>query len=377
VQGRSLKRPYCFAGNVNAGGEDEQQGEQMERLKTIDWVDGGVTIIDQTRLPTELVYERIDTVEAMYHAIKILKVRGAPAIGIAGAFGCYIAVRDVPEQGSCNDLLALLEKNGDYLDSSRPTAVNLAWAVNRMKRKAGDLTVSGTVASVKKGLLAEAIAILEEDRAMGRAIGEHGAKLLEGVDAILTHCNAGGLATAEYGTALAPVYIAAEQGKLFSVYADETRPLLQGARITAFELQKAGISVTLICDNMAATVMARGKVGAVIVGADRITANGDTANKIGTYGVALLARAHNIPFYVAAPSSTFDLQLATGSAIPIEERGEEEITCGFGKRTAPEGVPVFNPAFDVTPAELIAAFITENGIALPPFTESIPQVVGK
>ncbi|MBN1760029.1 MAG: S-methyl-5-thioribose-1-phosphate isomerase [Chitinispirillaceae bacterium] len=348
----------------------------MVRLKTIDWVDGGVKIVDQTLLPLELVYERIDTVEQMYLAIKILKVRGAPAIGIAGAFGCYIAIRDYPETGSCNDLLELLVKNGDYLDSSRPTAVNLAWAVNRMKHKARDLAAAGKVADVKKGLLDEAVAILEEDRAMGRAIGEHGAKLLEGVDAILTHCNAGGLATAEYGTALAPVYVAAEQGKLFTVYSDETRPLLQGSRITAFELQKAGIPVVCICDNMAATVMAQGKVGAVIVGADRITANGDTANKIGTYGVALLARAHNIPFYVAAPSSTFDLTLATGKEIPIEERDETEITCGFGKRTAPVGVPVFNPAFDVTPAALITAFITENGIARPPFSESIRDLVG-
>lgn len=274
-------------------------------------------------------------------------------------------------------MLTLLEKNGDYLSDSRPTAVNLAWAVNRIKAKARELQSSSSVVGIKTGILKEAKAILEEDREMGRAIGEHGAELLKDVRSILTHCNAGGLATAEYGTALAPVYVAAEKGKKFTVYADETRPLLQGARITTFELQQAGIPVILICDNMAATVMARGKVGAVIVGADRITANGDTANKIGTYGVALLAKAHKIPFYVAAPSSTFDLKLATGKEIPIEERSDEEVTCGFGKRTAPEGVPVFNPAFDVTPADLISAFVTENGIARPPFSESISSLVGK
>ncbi|MBN1575760.1 MAG: S-methyl-5-thioribose-1-phosphate isomerase [Chitinispirillaceae bacterium] len=348
----------------------------MKRLKTIDWVDDGVVIIDQTRLPGELIYQRIDNVEAMFHAIRELRVRGAPAIGIAAAFGCYIAIADFPEQGSVDDLLTLLEKNGDYLADSRPTAVNLVWAVNRMKKRALELVPTAAVTGIKNKLLQEALAILDEDRRMGRAIGEHGAKLLANVSSILTHCNAGGLATAEYGTALAPVYVAAEQGKLFTVYADETRPLLQGARITAFELQQAGIPVILICDNMAATVMERGKVGAVIVGADRITANGDTANKIGTYGVALLAKAHNIPFYVAAPSSTFDLNLTTGRAIPIEERRAEEITCGFGKRTAPDGVAVFNPAFDVTPAELICAFVTEKGVIRPPFGRGIREVVG-
>ena len=347
----------------------------MKRLKTINWQEDTCTIIDQTRLPNELVYSTIDSVERMYDAIKKLEVRGAPAIGIAGAFGCYIAIRNFPEAGSTEDLLTLLEKNGDYLNSSRPTAVNLAWAINRIKKCAG--STAGSVNDIKNAILNEAIAILDEDRRMGRAIGEHGAELLKGVTSILTHCNAGGLATAEYGTALAPVYVAAEQGKLFTVYADETRPLLQGARITSFELQKAGIPVILICDNMAATVMARGKVQAVIVGADRITANGDTANKIGTYGVALLAKAHDIPFYVAAPSSTFDLTLTSGNDIPIEERGAEEITCGFGKRTAPEDIPVFNPAFDVTPAGLISAFITENGVAKPPFDVSIREMVGK
>ncbi|NLD99915.1 MAG: S-methyl-5-thioribose-1-phosphate isomerase, partial [Fibrobacter sp.] len=293
----------------------------MSRLKTIEWVDGAVRLIDQTKLPTELVYERIDTIEQMYHAIKILKVRGAPAIGIAAAFGVYLAIKDFPEQGSVTDFLTLFEKNSDYLAESRPTAVNLFWAINRMKEKAKKLAAqTPAIGYIKRELLGEAIEILEEDRRTGRAIGEAGAELLKDKKSLLTHCNAGGLATSEYGTALAPVYVAKEQGKQFRVYADETRPLLQGARITAFELQKAGIPVTLICDNMAATVMARGLVDAVIVGADRITANGDTANKIGTYGVALLAKAHNIPFYVAAPFSTFDLSLKDGSQIPIEER---------------------------------------------------------
>ncbi|MBN1309358.1 MAG: S-methyl-5-thioribose-1-phosphate isomerase [Chitinispirillaceae bacterium] len=348
----------------------------MKRLKTIDWADDGVVIIDQTRLPGELLYRRIDDVEAMFHAIRELRVRGAPAIGIAAAFGCCLSIADFPEHGSAHDLLILLEKNGDFLADARPTAVNLVWAVNRMKKRARELARSSTIAAMKQGLHAEAVAILEEDRRMGRSIGEHGARLLSDVSSILTHCNAGGLATAEYGTALAPVYVAAEQGKVFTVYADETRPLLQGARITAFELQQAGIPVILMCDNMAATVMAQGKVQAAIVGADRIAANGDTANKIGTYGVALLAKAHRLPFYVAAPSSTFDLNCPTGKGIPIEEREAEEITCGFGKRTAPDNVAVFNPAFDVTPAELISAFVTERGVVRPPFTETIKKVVG-
>jgi len=344
----------------------------MERLKTIDWVDETCSIIDQTKLPGTLEYMPVTSVEEMYSAIKQLKVRGAPAIGIAGAFGCFIAVRDFPDDGSVQEMLVILERQAAYLVSCRPTAVNLKWAVERVVKSAVEKKDTfSTVREMKSFILECAITILEEDRMMGRSIGEHGAALLHDASTILTHCNAGGLATAEYGTALAPVYIAAEQGKIISVYADETRPLLQGARITAFELQQAGIPVTLICDNMAASVMAKGLIDAVIVGADRITANGDTANKIGTYGVALCAKAHGIPFYVAAPSSTFDLTLSTGDSIPIEERDAEEITCGFGKRTAPVGVQVYNPAFDVTPAALITAFITEKGIIKPPFATTI------
>lgn len=344
----------------------------MSRLKTIEWTDNSVRIIDQTKLPTELVYEQIDTVEQMYHAIKILKVRGAPAIGIAAAFGVYLAIRNFPESGTATDFMTILEKNTDYLSESRPTAVNLFWAIKRMKGIAKKLVEAGkTIIDIKQELLDQAINILEEDRQTGRLIGEAGVKLLDNRRTILTHCNAGGLATAEYGTALAPIYVGAERGIRFHVYADETRPLLQGARITAFELKQAGIPVTLICDNMAATVMARGLVEAVIVGADRITANGDTANKIGTYGVALLAKAHNIPFYVAAPFSTFDMSMKTGSQIPIEERDGTEVSCGFGRQTAPSGVKIFNPAFDVTPAYLITAFITDKGVINPPFDQNL------
>jgi methylthioribose-1-phosphate isomerase len=274
---------------------------------------------------------------------------------------------------TAEDLESKVLEVADYLATSRPTAVNLFWALDRMK---------GVVAAKKDKpprvvmdlLEAEAVSILEEDKATCRAIGKFGAELVKDGDGILTHCNAGGLATADYGTALAVIFAAHEQGKRVRVYADETRPLLQGARLTTWELMHAGIDVTLICDNMAAVVMREGKVHLVVVGADRIAGNGDTANKIGTYGVALLARAHSVPFYVAAPLSTFDLSLSSGDEIPIEERAPEEVTQGFGKRTAPEGVKVYCPAFDVTPADLVTAFITEKGVIRPPYTESIGKL---
>jgi methylthioribose-1-phosphate isomerase len=348
----------------------------MSRLKTIEWTGNKLVIIDQTRLPTELIYEDVTSVKAMYDAIKILKVRGAPAIGIAGAFGAYLSIEHYDDNGSKDAMKKQFFNDTAYIESSRPTAVNLSWAVRRMNETFDKLFATNTIAEIKKGILLEAIAVLEQDRETGRAIGAAGYELLKDKNTILTHCNAGGLATAEYGTALAPVYIGAENGKVFNVFSDETRPLLQGSRITAFELQKAGIPVTVICDNMAATVMARGKIDAVIVGADRISANGDTANKIGTYGVAILAKEHNIPFYVAAPFSTFDLSLTNGSQIPIEERESTEVTCGFGKQTAPSGVDVFNPAFDVTPAKYITAFITDKGVVYPPFTENLKKVLG-
>ena len=261
----------------------------MSRIKTIEWKNDVVRIVDQTKLPLELAYEQIENINQMFDAIKILKVRGAPAIGIAAAFGVYLAIRKFPIDGKKSDFLAILQKNADFLASSRPTAVNLFWAIERMKNRANQLIESPlSIEEIIGKLLEEAIEILEEDKRTGRAIGEAGLLLLRDKKTLLTHCNAGGLATAEYGTALAPVYVGAEQGIHFHVYADETRPLLQGARITAFELSQAGIPVTLICDNMAATVMAGKRIDAVIVGADRITSNGDTANKIGTYGLALL-----------------------------------------------------------------------------------------
>jgi methylthioribose-1-phosphate isomerase len=342
----------------------------MARLKTIEWTNECARIVDQTLLPVTLAYKNISTIEDMYEAIRFLRVRGAPAIGIAAAFGLYLGIRSVPDDTPFDRFVALVKERADYLASSRPTAVNLFWALDRMKnraRKAGPRQAG----EIKNDLLDEAKKILERDRVMCRAIGEYGYELTRDCTAILTHCNAGGLATSEYGTALACVYVGQEKGRLIHVFADETRPLLQGSRITAFELSAAGIPVTVICDNMAATVMARGMVQAVIVGADRIAANGDTANKIGTYGVALLAQAHGIPFYVAAPSSTFDLSLRDGTGIPIEERPFDEITRGCGKQTAPDNVPVFNPAFDVTPHRLITALVTEKGILRPPFAESI------
>jgi methylthioribose-1-phosphate isomerase len=334
--------------------------------KTIEWVgdkDGFVHLIDQTLLPTELTYRDCRTADEVWEAIRSLRVRGAPAIGVAAAMGVVVGL-----QGSDSDRRVLAERLRrvcDQLRTSRPTAVNLFWALDRMQRRFAAVADSASPAEVRDALLQEALAIAAEDRAMCRAIGRHGAGLVGAGQGVLTHCNAGGLATADYGTALAVLYSAAEQGTSFTVYVDETRPLLQGARLTAWELRQRGLDVTLICDNMAAQVMKEGRVQLVIVGADRIAANGDTANKIGTYGVALLARAHGIPFYVAAPSSTFDLALADGSAIPIEQRDGREVTHGFGRQTAPDGVRVYNPAFDVTPAELIAGIVTERGVIRP------------
>ncbi len=346
----------------------------MPRLKTIEWTDNCARIVDQTQLPGALVYKDIRSSEEMFTAIRTLQIRGAPAIGVAAAFGVYLGIRDIPESVSLPVFASELKKQANRIVASRPTAVNLPWAVGRMLRRAAAQTGAG-IAEIKRSLLDEAQNILEEDRRMCRAIGEFGFELVKDSRAVLTHCNAGGLATSEFGTALAPVYVAQEKGKLIRVYADETRPVLQGARLTAFELMAAGIPVTLICDNMAATVMARGLIDAVVVGADRIAANGDTANKIGTYGLSLLAKAHGIPLYVLAPSSTFDRSLATGREIPIEERPAEEITCGFGPRIAPENVAVFNPAFDVTPSKFISAIVTDKGVIMPPFAENIAKVL--
>ncbi len=338
-------------------------------VDTLQYREGKLYIIDQTKLPTELDVIAIDTVEDCWDAIKKLKVRGAPAIGMAAAYGVYIGIADVSGEDFEGFYEQLIQVS-DYLAGSRPTAVNLFWAIERMKNVALD-NKALPVSQIKALLEAEAIAIQKEDEETCRRIGENGLTVLKDGMTVLTHCNAGRLATSKYGTALAPIYLAQEKGMGIKVYADETRPLLQGARLTAYELMEAGIDVTLITDNMAAMVMQMGKIDAVIVGCDRVAANGDTANKIGTYGVAQLAKAHNIPFYIAGPLSTIDLDTETGEGIPIEERGSEEIICGFGNQTAPTGVKVFNPAFDVTPHHLITGIITEKGIAKPPYTESL------
>jgi methylthioribose-1-phosphate isomerase len=346
----------------------------MSLPRTLEWLggpEGFLRLIDQTQLPTQLQYRDCRTPEEVWEAIRSLRVRGAPAIGVAAALGVVLGLqgqRDPARYGQ------RLREVVDYLRTSRPTAVNLFWALQRMQRYAE--TLDGDCAARTEKLLAEALRIAEEDRQMCRAIGAAGAGLIDANQGVLTHCNAGGLATAEYGTALAVLFRAAEEGRHFRVYADETRPLLQGARLTAWELQQAGIDITLICDSMAAQVMKERRVDLVVVGADRIAANGDTANKIGTYGLAVLARAHGIPFYVAAPSSTFDLSLASGEGIPIEQRDPREVTHGFGRQTAPEGVAVYNPAFDVTPASYITAIITEKGLIQPVGAENIQRVIG-
>jgi len=349
----------------------------MRTVRPIEWiadspgclVPGRIRLIDQTLLPIETKYIETVDVRDMWNAIKELKVRGAPAIGIAAAMAVAASLQ-VADADTTTGLLEQLERDAEYLATSRPTAVNLFWALDRMRRKARECAAL-TVPEFKEALAAEAVAIRDEDADMCRRIGEHGFTLLDGVQTVLTHCNAGALATAEVGTALAPIYVAQERGHPLRVYADETRPLLQGSRLTAWELAQAGIDVTVICDNTAAQVMKEGRIDAVLVGSDRIAANGDAANKIGTYGVAVLAEKHGIPFYVLAPTSTFDMDTPNGDGIPIEERGAEEVTRGFGWRTAPEGVAVYSPAFDVTPSGLITAIVCEQGIARPDYKESI------
>jgi len=358
---------------------DPTPADRPLTIDTLDWIGGGdglLRLIDQTLLPVQLLRIDCRDVESVWRAIKTLQVRGAPAIGIAAAYGVCVGLQGVRDAGEA-EFFARLAEVVDYLASSRPTAVNLFWALDRMRRAAEQRRGRNTPREIADQLLAEARAIHEEDRQMCRAIGRHGAALLGDGQGVLTHCNAGGLATADYGTALAVIFAAVESGKRIQVYADETRPLLQGARLTAWELQQRGIDVTLICDSMAAQVMREGRVQAVITGADRIAANGDTANKIGTYGVALLAAAHGIPFYVAAPTSTFDLAIASGEAIPIEQRDPREITHGFGRQTAPEGIKVYNPAFDVTPARLIRALICQRGVIEPVTRERIAEALGK
>ena len=348
-------------------------------VKTLRWVgdqdQGRLWLIDQTQLPTEMVEIEIGTVEETWEAIKSLRIRGAPAIGIAAAYGSVLGMQPFGN-ADLESWLSHFKDVTDYLASSRPTAVNLFWALDRQRHRVHALKEAGTTPSeLQKGLFQEAQKIHEEDRQMCRAIGRLGADLLTHDMGVLTHCNAGGLATADYGTALAIIFAADEAGKRLSVYADETRPLLQGARLTAWELQQHDIDVTVICDSMAAQVMREGKVQVVVTGADRIAANGDVANKIGTYQVALVAAAHEIPFYVAAPSSTFDLTLSDGEQIPIEQRDSREITHGFGRQTTPDGMKVYNPAFDVTPAHLVTAIICEHGVIDPVNTAEIKEML--
>ncbi|MBN6188325.1 S-methyl-5-thioribose-1-phosphate isomerase [Aneurinibacillus sp. BA2021] len=342
-----------------------------EPLQSVRWENDQLILLDQTQLPEATEFLILSDVKQVWDAIERLKVRGAPAIGITAAYGVYVAVQHAAEE-TAEALLAEVKKQAEYLATSRPTAVNLFWALNRMVRRAEQSAAAGdSPAEMKQALLREAQKIQAEDEAVCRSIGEHALTLFTDGMGVLTHCNAGGLATAKYGTATAPMYLAQEKGWNLKVFADETRPVLQGARLTAYELQQAGIDVTLICDNMAAKVMSNGWVQAVIVGTDRVAANGDVANKIGTYGLAVLARAHNIPFYVAAPLSSIDMDTPTGKEIPIEEREADEIIRGLGRQVAPSDIKVYNPAFDVTPHEYITAIITEKGIVRAPYTENL------
>jgi methylthioribose-1-phosphate isomerase len=348
----------------------------MSALLSVQWVgdlSGCVRLIDQTLLPTALQYRDCHTIEEIWEAIRSLRVRGAPAIGVTAAMGVVLGVRLCQSSSEWNERL---RDACAYLRTSRPTAVNLFWALERMEETGRSLVQDDRIEKRSDRLLNEALKIQEQDRQMCAAIGTAGAALIRNNTGVLTHCNTGALATAGSGTALAVLAAAAEQGRQFEVFADETRPLLQGARLTAWELQQLNIPATVICDSMAAQVMKEGRIQLVIVGADRIAANGDTANKIGTYGVAVLSRAHNIPLYVAAPTSTFDLSLASGQGIPIEKRDPREITHGFGKQTVPDGMKVYNPAFDVTPASLITGIITERGVVEPVNETTIRQKIG-
>ena len=349
--------------------------EHYEAVRLDDAADS-LVLLDQTLLPNEVVFIHLKEQDAIWEAIHSLRVRGAPAIGIAAGFGVYLAAK----QSRADSFAGLLEDflhAKKYLASSRPTAVNLFWALERMESRLRK-EEGKSVVEIKAALLGEATAIKNEDIAMCRAIGENGLALLKPGMGLLTHCNAGQLAASRYGTALAPIYVGHEKGYGFKVYADETRPLLQGARLTAFELVAAGVDTTLICDNMAATVMKQGKIQAILVGCDRVAANGDAANKIGTSGVAILAKHYGIPFYVLGPTSTIDMDCPTGDQITIEERSPDEVTeLWYAKRMAPEGVKVFNPAFDVTDHELIAGIVTEHGVARAPYGEAFRKLFAK
>ena len=348
----------------------------VQSLKWIGGVDGFLELIDQRRLPAEFVKLQCRDIEQLFEAIKTLAVRGAPAIGVSAAYGLVLAMQKLNSTDGLEQGLKVLAKASQYLASSRPTAVNLFWALERICQNAKDFATrqpEATVQKLREAVLTEANAICQEDVDMCRQIGQNGERFIKDGACILTHCNAGALATAGQGTALSVMFEAHKKGKKFRVYADETRPLLQGARLTAWELNQAGIDVTVICDNMAGWLMKQSKVDAVITGADRIAANGDAANKIGTYSLSILAREHGIPFYIAAPSSTFDLSIKSGAEIPIEQRPANEVAFFGDRKTTPEGVEIYNPAFDVTEAHDIAAIITERGVIENPNADSVSR----
>ncbi|MFH0827403.1 MAG: S-methyl-5-thioribose-1-phosphate isomerase [Candidatus Omnitrophota bacterium] len=343
-------------------------------IKTIEWINNRVRIIDQTKLPLQLSYVTIDDLSSLCQAIKTMRIRGAPALGAAAGWGVYLGIKN----SKARDGIVFnreVRRIAEYISRSRPTARNLFWGLERMV-EASQKNKNKSVAMLKKILFKEARQIMEEDQKACRRIGSFGAALIHKRDTLLTICNAGILATIDYGTALGVIYSACRQGKKLKVFACETRPMLQGARLTTWELKRHGVDVTLICDSMAATLMAQGKIKKVIAGADRIASNGDAANKIGTYALAVLARFHRIPFYIAAPASTFDLNIKTGRGIPIEQRDKKEVTeLFFKKPIAGKDIKVFNPAFDVTPHRLISAMITDKGIIRPPYGKNIAKVL--
>src|SRR5271154_1315338 len=341
-------------------------------IQTLEWTDHGVVFIDQTKLPTEEVYVTCTTHQQVADVIRNMVVRGAPAIGVAAGMGIALGVKNSKAENTA-DLKKDFDAICEAIRQTRPTAVNLFWAIRRMQERFESLG-SRSVAQIQQSLIEESQRMHAEDIAANQAMGRHGATLMPSSGGVLTHCNAGALATAGYGTALGVIRAAIEAGKKIHVYADETRPFLQGSRLTAWELMKDGIPTTVISDNMAGVMMKQGKIGAIVVGADRIAANGDVANKIGTYTVAILAKEHGIPFYVAAPISTVDLETPDGSKIPIEQRNKKEVTHIAGKQMTPDGVEIENPAFDVTPAKYVTAIITERGIARAPYGESLSEL---
>ncbi len=375
-----LRLRICFASQSKFLAQDDKGNSEFPRkqefleimIHTLEWTDSGVRFIDQTKLPTEETYVTCKDYEQVADAIRTMIVRGAPAIGVAAAMGIALGVRDSKAE-SVGELRRELDHICEVTGATRPTAVNLFWAIRRMKEKFEGL-IGHPIAEIKREMVEEAKRMHAEDIAANQAMGRHGATLMPNEGGVLTHCNAGALATAGYGTALGVIRAAVEAGKKIHVYADETRPFLQGARLTAWELVKDGIPTTVISDNMAGAMMRQGKIGAIVVGADRIAANGDVANKIGTYTVAVLAKENGIPFYVAAPLSTVDMACADGSGIPIEQRNAREVTHIGGKQMTPDGVSIENPAFDVTPAKYVTAIVTEKGIARAPYEESLREL---